>query len=243
MSWLSSPKVRLALIVNGLYLFSHFTPTIPYTRPRLFAHTRVPPAERAAQPFYVPLPPPSAPSRASANESGGFLNVSLTKDLTLVRLPGRTVLLSPSLSVRTYPPEEPNSVLFNFIIYADKETCPDNCLLNITADGKPVWSLDTSAGTPAYSPGWKRERVPHSATKLADGRLVESMAAESLSMSIPYEQFVAMVSAKRVVIRLGTDRAELTNDQLDALREMHRRLPQPLPPAQISVEYKLRSYK
>ena len=47
MSWLSSPKVRLALIVNGLYFISLFTPTTPYTRPRLFARAR---ANREARP-------------------------------------------------------------------------------------------------------------------------------------------------------------------------------------------------
>ena len=32
MHWLSSPKVRLALIVNGLYFISLFTPTERYAR-------------------------------------------------------------------------------------------------------------------------------------------------------------------------------------------------------------------
>src|SRR5215207_742119 len=239
MSWFSSPKVRLALIVNGLYFLSLFTtPWSHHKRPGFFERARATRAarpERAAllaQPEHVPLPPPSAPSRASAYESGGLLHVSLTKDLTLVRRPGRTLLLSPSFSVRTYPREEenfkePNAVLLNFIIYADGETCPSDCPLTIAADDMVVWPNYARAGAPAYSPVWKRERVPHSSTKSADGQVVETMAAESLSMRISYEQFLDTISARRVVVKLGPDRVELTADQIEALRDMHRRLPQP----------------
>ena len=39
-----------------------------------------------------------------------------------------------------------------------------------------------------------------------------------------------MISAKRVVVRLGPDRVELTADQIEALRDMHRCLPQPPAP-------------
>jgi len=237
MSWLSSPKVRLALIVNGLYFISLFTPAARHGRPDFFARARAKQAVRlvpAARPGHVRLPPPRAPSRASAFESGGLLHVSLTKDLTLVRRTGRMLLLSPSFSIRTHPREEenfeePDSVLLNFIIYADGETCPSDCPLTIAADDKVVWPDYARAGTPAYSPGWERECVPYSSAKSADGQVVETLAAESLSMRISYEQFLDTIRARRVVVKLGPDRVELTADQLEALRDMHRRLPPPPP--------------
>src|SRR5215207_5934858 len=213
MSWFSSPKVRLALIVNGLYFMSLFTtPWSHHKRPGFFERARATRDARSvravpvAQPDYVPLPPPSAPSRAAAYESGGGLHVSLTKDLTLVRRAGRTLLLSPSFSVRTFPRaeenlEEPDSVLLNFIIYADGETCPADCPLTIAADDKVVWPDYTHAGTPAYSPGWQRVRVPYSSAKSADGQVVETMAAESLSIRISYEQFLDTISARRIIIK------------------------------------------
>lgn len=231
MSWLSSPKVRLALIVNGLYFISLFTPAVRHgTRPRLFAHARQSRAERAAlppaQPVYVPLAPPKADSRALAQESGDMLHVSLNKDLTLVKRPGRTLLFSPSFSARLLPPWEPDFVLFNFIIYSEKETCPGDCPLTITADGGTVWTSYSHGD----SPGWQRERVPQSSLKLEDGQVVETVGAESLSTRMSFQSFVDMISAKRVIIRLGPDWIELNADQIEALRDMYRRLPQPSPP-------------
>jgi hypothetical protein len=231
MKWLSSPKVRLALIVNGIYFISLFAASPPprYGRPDFFAQARA--RRAAAPPQQVRLPPPTAPSRAAAFESGGVLSVRLKEDLTLVDRPGRTVLLSPSYGAVTYENESPSSVLLNFIIYSDKEACPGDCPLTIAADGKVVWPDYRRADTPGYSRGWQRERVPYSSTESADGRVVETMAAESLSMSISYGQFLDTISATRVIIKLGPDRVELTAEQIEALRDMHRRLPQPPPPA------------
>jgi len=226
MSWLSSPKVRLALIVNGLYFISIFTPTTPHTRPRFFAHARATREARPAPPLQRGSVPPASSyklSRASASESGGLLHVSLYQDLTLVERPGRTLLLSPSFNARQNPAEEPDFVLLNFIRYSGDETCPDDCPLTITADNATV-RTSYSHGS---SPGWQRERVPHSAEKLEDGRVVETMGAESLSTWMSYEGFIDMISAERVIIRLGPDRVELNHDQREALRDMYRRLTQP----------------
>lgn len=237
MSWLSSPKVRLALIVNGLYFISLFTPASHHSRPHLFAHAREMRAEREATsaqpeyappPGYIPLPPTSAPSHATAYQSGGQLHVSLSKDLTLVKRPGRTLLLSPSFNAPLNPSGEPDAVRLNFIIYSDKEACPGDCPLTINADGSTVWTSYSHGN----SPGWQRERerVPHTSEKLADGQVVETMGGESLSTMMSYKEFIDMISAKRVIIRLGPDWVELTADQIEALRDMHRRLPQPPPP-------------
>lgn len=238
MNWLSSPKVRLALIVNGLYFISHFvTPSPPHARPHFLAQARETVAVRApgaARAEHAPLPPPTAPSRAAAYESGGALHVSLKKDLTLVQRPGRTLLLSPSFSVGKYPVEElePDSVLLNFIVYASEEMCPGGCPLTIAADNKVVWPDYRRADTPGSSHGWKRERVPYSSRESADGRVIETMAAESLSMRISYGQFLDTISARHVIVKFGPDRVELTADQLEALRDMHRRLSQP--PAELN---------
>ncbi len=231
MSWLSSPKVRLALIVNGLYFISIFTPTMPHTRPRFFERARATREARAmpvARPGYVPLPPPAAPSRASAFQSGNLLHVSLNDDLMLLKRPGRKLLLSPSFSARTSPPADPQSVLLNFILYttADGESCPDNCPLTIKADEEVVWPERSALDPGEHSYSWKRESVPHSSEKLEDGRVVETMAAESFSAEIPYDKFLDIISARRVVVRLGPDRVELNADQIEALRDMQRRLPQ-----------------
>ena len=233
MNWLSSPKVRLALIVNGLYFISLFTPAAQHTRPRLLAHARAPRAEREASPDYVPISPPSGPSRASAFESGGMLHVSLNNDLTLVKRRDHTLMLSPSFVARPTLSAVPESVRLNFIIYSDSDavTCPGGCPLSIKADAQVLWSEDPSAANPgggAYR--WKRQSVPHSSNKLEDGSVVETMAAESFSVDLPYDTFLDMISAKRVVVRLGPDRVELTADQIEALRDMHRRLPQPPAP-------------
>jgi hypothetical protein len=224
----------LALIVNGLYFISLFTPAARPARPHLFSHAREvrvgnaatsAPPDYALQPGYVPLPPPTAPSHASAYHSGGQLHVSLTKDLTLIKRPGRTLLLSPSFNAPLNPSGEPDAVRLNFIIYSDKETCPAYCPLTINADGRTVWTSYLN-GDPL---GWQREHVPHSSEKLADGQVVETMAAESLSTLMSYKEFIDMISAKRVIVRLGPDWVELTADQIEALRDMHRRLPQPPP--------------
>lgn len=237
MKWLSHPKVKLALYVNGLYFLSFFAPPSPHhARPHFLDQARASLADRpphaspARPPEYVPLPPPSAPSRATAFESGGMLHVSLSQDLMLVKRPGRTLLLSPSFNARTYPPGEPDFARLSFVVYADKETCPDDCPLFITADGATLWPF-TGAHDPRFNTyTWKRERVPHSSSKLPDGSVVETLAAESFTAEMFYETFLDMLSAKRVIIRLGPDKVELTVDQIEALRDMHRRLPQPPPP-------------
>ena len=241
MSWLSSPKVRLALIVNGLYFISLFTPTAQHGRPDFFARARATRAERSVptvQADPAMFPPPSAQSRASASESGGHLHVSLNDDLTLVDRPGHKLVLSPSFNASAYPPAEPKSVLLNFILYtnADALTCPGSCPLAIKADAEVVWPERSAIDPGGHSYSWKRESVPHSSDRLEDGRVVESMAAESFSAEIPYGKFLDIISARRVVVRLGADWVELNTEQLEALRDMHRRLPRQSPPYD-SVSY------
>lgn len=214
MSWLTSPKVRLALIVNGLYFISLFTPSQPHRRPRLFARARLPLAERPAS---------DASNRVTTFDNGNKLYVTLSKDLILVQRTGWKLLLSPSLSAGTHPAEEPEFVLLTFILFSKDGACPGDCPLTITADGVTMWTSYSHGD----APGWERERVPQSSEKLADGRVVETPGVESLSTKMTYKNFVNMISAKRVIVRLGPDWVELNDDQLEALRDMYRHIPPP----------------
>ena len=220
MKWLSNPKVRLALIVNGLYFVSLFTTPSPRdSRPHFFAQARESLAAREsrARHDYVPPPPPAALSHMSAYESGGRFHVSLTKDLTLVKRPGRTLVLTPALSVPTHPQDEPFVAVLNFILYSDKEDdCPGGCSLVIAADRVVVWPEYAREG----APGLLRERIPGEPSKLPYGRAVETMNAELLTATMSYEQFDRIVNAKGVTITLGPDRVGLTAQQVETLREM-----------------------
>lgn len=62
MGFLSNPKVRLALIVNGLYFISVFTPTPRHARPRTLSPRPLPQAERALPPHPTYLPPAPLPA-------------------------------------------------------------------------------------------------------------------------------------------------------------------------------------
>jgi hypothetical protein len=227
MSWLSSPKVRLALIVNGLYFISIFTPTTPHTRPRPFALASATRDARGASkraPVFAPLPPPSGPSKATTwvNKEFDQLDVYLTNDLTLLKRPGHRLLFSPTFTTRASNPEAPETVLLRFVSYSDEQTFSNNTPLTISADGARV--DDTANDLYSGNAGL------HSVGEGDDGEVVETMG-----VTLPYEDFVEMVSARRVIIQLGPDRVVLTADQIEALRDMHRRLPQqpedPPPPA------------
>jgi hypothetical protein len=224
MNWLSSPKVRLALIVNGLYFISLLTPPAAPTRSRLFPRGRGDYAARAAStkaPVFVPLAPPSAPSKATTAVSKEFdqLDVYLTNDLTLVAKPGHRLLLSPTFTTRASRPEPPDSVLLRFISYSDERTLSNTTPLTITADGEEM--LDESSHL-----WYGGDAVPAGSG---------SQVVEGVGVELPYEVFIRIISARQVIVRLGPDGVELTADQVEALRDMPRRLPRQLedqpPPA------------
>jgi hypothetical protein len=214
MTWLSNSKVRLALIVNGLYFISLFTPAAHHRRARLFAQPRGPLSER---------PAPGAPNRATSFSNGSKLYVTLSQDLPLVQRTGWKLLLSPSLSESTGPAEEPDFVLLTFILYSADGVCPGDCPLTITADGVTVWTSYSHGNTP----GWERQYVPPSSSELGDGQVVKTMGVESLSTKMSYNNFIDMISAKHIFVRFGPDRVELNDEQLEALRDMYRLLPPP----------------
>ena len=217
MKWLSSPKARLALIVNGLYFISLFTPPPPYARPRLRAHTNRPHAERPAAerltakapPAYAPLAPPSGPTQAATHywHERDQLDVHLTNDLTLIRQLGHTLLLSPTFTAKVRAPEPPHSVLLHFVSYSQEQMFDRDTPFVITADGSELWRSGTNA-RPLHSAAYHGDQV-----------------VETFGLEIPYDLFLQVSSARRVVIELGDDRVQLTAEQIEALRDMHRRLP------------------
>ena len=222
MSLLSSPKARLALIVNGLYFISVFTPTTPHTRPRLFAHAYERRAERLAAkapPAYAPLAPPIGPLKATSTYSKEHdqLDVYLTNDLTLVRMPGHTLLLSPTFNAKVLAPEPPRSVLMRFVAYSQQQVFDPDTPFVITADNVEMWRSG-AGGTGGMTP--VNARALHSAAYDAD------QVVETFGQEIPYDLFLNIISARRVIVELGDDRVELNADQIEALRDMHRRLPQ-----------------
>lgn len=230
-----SPKVRLALIVNGLYFISAFTPaTAPRMRPRLFASAA---EHRAAlmstktPPTYAPLAPPmSVTSKAMTNSLKEFdqLDVYLTNDLTLVSQPGHTLLLSPTFTTRISVPEQPPSVLMRFVSFSKEQVYTDTTPLKISTNGRYKWD-DSADMNEAYRTS-RTNMGRHSVTVDEDGRVAETVGVE-----LPYETFLEIISGRQIIIELGRDTVELNADQLEALRDMHRRLPQALdatpPPA------------
>lgn len=231
MSWLSSPKVRLALIVNGLYFISILMPTTPHTRPRLFARpyeTRDARGASKRTPVFVHLPPPSGPSKATtyANEESDHLDVYLTNDLILVRRPGHQLLFSPTFTTRVSNPAAPNTVLLRFISNSDEQMFSSTTPLMISADGVEKWDDTEDNGSNLY----RTNNGRHSITVDTDGGVVETVGVE-----LPYETFQEIISSRQIEIQLGRDKVKLTADQTDALRDMYRRLSQqpadPPPPA------------
>lgn len=235
--WLFKPKVQLGLLVNFAFimftLVSSFAGAPPYERERsvvVDAPTVVP---------YAPLPPPAITSSVVATVEpngklkGGQLNVSLDNDLTLVKKSGRILQLSPSFITRARPVEPPANVTLRFTIFSDEEACPDACMLVINGDGSHLWE---SAASGTFSTGWKREKVPGS-TKFSDDQAIVTVAKETFTTQIPYATFVDIISARRVVLRFGPDKVELTHDQIEALRAMHRRVT--LPPVDEQRESKI----
>jgi hypothetical protein len=224
MEWLFKPKVQLGLLVNFAFIMF----TLVSSSARVAAPARLRPAATYYDPPavpYAPLPPPAVPSSSATTESDGRLNVFLNNDLTLVKKAGRTLVLSPSFITRGRPPEPPPAVTLRFTIFADKDACPGACMLVINADASHVWE---SAAKGTFSTGWTREKIPGSTIKLPDGQTAETLAAEILTTRIPYGTFVEIISARRVVLSFGPDKVELTHDQIEAMRDMQRRVaPQP----------------
>lgn len=223
--WLSSSKVRLGLLVNGLYLLSLFMPSHSQVGGRHYVRTY----ERRAfetsggmtagaarmPPVVVDLPPPAGPMQATSHRDkmSGSAVFYLDKDLTLLEKQGNRLLLSPTVTVR--PDGSPDPVLLQFIHYSEEHVLLTDNMFSITADGRQVW--------PAYSPdgdqswkGWRDEFVPPFVTETEGGVM------ENVSKTIPYEVFAKVISAKTVVFSLGPRVLKLKAEQLEALRDMHR---------------------
>jgi hypothetical protein len=129
------------------------------------------------------------------------------------------LLLSPTFIMQGHSTEPPRTVLLRFFSFSDAQFFTDESPLIITADDVTAWpdtALFDGYPTPTGA------RVLHSATTDEN-----SHVAETFGIEIPFETFVEIISAKRVIISLGPDRVELTAEQIEALRDMYRRIPQP----------------
>lgn len=230
--WLSSSKVRLGLLVNGLYLLSLFAPSQSQVGGRPYARTyrgwnKAPEEAAAPAPAYPPLPGALGESKAETNyvKEADQLDVYLKQDLTLVGEPGHTLLLSPTFSARGQRARAPRSALLRFVSFSSRQVFTNNSPMVITADGIELWRYGTDEeadATPADA------KVLHSVTYYDE----EGQVVETISHEIPYEVFYNMLAAIQVSITLGRDRVELSTAQVEALRDMHRRLHQNPPPAE-----------
>jgi hypothetical protein len=218
--WLSSSKVRLGLVINGLYLLSLLVPS-PRSTAVLYARTyeRPPARLRAVEPpEYAPLPQQTQPLKAEAHywKQTDQLDVYLTRELLLVRERGHTLLLSPTFTTRALVPERPRNVLMYFSAFSHEQFYDRNSSFVITADGEELWRYGWRA--PGDETPWNMKAL-HSAALDGSGQVVETLGHE-----IPYDLFVRIVGARRVAIELGPERIELTPEQLGAMRDMHSRL-------------------
>src|SRR5687768_7579648 len=101
-NWLSRPGVRLGLLVNGLYLLSLAMPLSPPHARTLSAPPLPPPPARlrasANAPDYPSLHLQTGPLKAETHywRDSDQLDFYLSREMTLIRRPGHTLLLSPT---------------------------------------------------------------------------------------------------------------------------------------------------
>lgn len=232
--WLSSSKVRLGLLVNGLYLISLALPSHSQVGGRPYAYTyreRVETRATPPPPSYPPLPETRGESKAETNyvQSADQLDVYLKRDLTLVDVSRHTLLLSPTFSTSGQRPETPRTALLRFVSFSSTQVFDNDSPMVITADGIELWRYGTGRGADATPSGAK---VLHSVTRDEEGRVVETIGHE-----VPYEVFYNMLAAEYVDITLGRESCVLSTAQIEALRDMHRRIDNYPPPARSRTGY------
>ncbi|HEX8282599.1 MAG TPA: hypothetical protein VF588_04560 [Pyrinomonadaceae bacterium] len=229
--WLSSSKVRLGLLVNGLYLFSLFVPSPSQVGGRLYPNDYARPdfARPKRPPISVFLTPPTGPTKATSYRDGsGVLTVYLDKELTLQSSPGHVMTLSPTFTIRG--DGSPDAVLLHFISYnRERSDSLDGGLL-IRADGRLVWPAAGPDGDLTWN-GWKEELVPAFVTENG------GFYFENVGKTIPYEVFAEVIGAKSVVFSLGPYNVKLRDEQLEALRDMHRLWAAPPAPAGVRKRF------
>jgi hypothetical protein len=218
MHWLSSPRVRLGLIVNGLYFLSLFSPSPSYTRAKLYARAYESPAGRLrskGSPGYAPLLPQTGPLKAETRYlyDSQQLEVYLTREIVLVRRRDHTLLLSPTYAMSRLPySKQTLPVLLHFSSFSHEQLFDRDSSFVITADGVELWRYGRRG------PG---DMTPSNAKGLYTAALDDNdQVAETLGHEIPYDLFVQLVSAQNVTFELGPDTIELTQGQLDVLRDM-----------------------
>lgn len=218
--WLYSSKVRLGLLVNGLYLLSLLVPSPSQTGGHVYdagAYDRPGFARSRRPPVTVGLPPSKGPTKATSYRVKGSdsLAVYLDKDLTLQETPGRRLLLAPTFTVRD-DEEQPDAVLLRFIAFSDEPAPAADNRFYILADGRQVWPAYGTDGGAVWE-DWNEQAVPPSVTHSEEDGFIENFGR-----TIPYEVFAEAVAARRVTLSLGPYFVRLSAEQLEALRDMHR---------------------
>jgi hypothetical protein len=214
MEWLFKPKVQLGLFVN--FVFVMFTLISSSSGGHAYERAAAVPSNDFVTPPntalpYIPLPPPSGPSKAVffGDRNSGEYSVYLPNDMDIARRQGFVLQLSPIFIVHNRG-EEPRAVLLRFTSYSGAQYFAYDRTLVLKADGQQVWPDATWKN-------WNEETVPRSVALGSNGRVVETVGKE-----IPYEVFAEVVKARRVSLSLGPEELELTPEQLGALRDMHR---------------------
>ncbi|MGH9942878.1 MAG: hypothetical protein ACRD9R_11045 [Pyrinomonadaceae bacterium] len=153
---------------------------------------------------YAVLPPRFGPTKATSyySKEQNQLNVYPKDDLLLLNRGNRKVLLSPIFSVSGSTVTPPATIILRFYSFADALAYPDRCTLRITVDGEAIWS------------------DPNLIRSITTGE--EEKVVESFTYTLPYKKFFQAVAGERVKVSLAGDEFELTAEQVEALRDMHR---------------------
>lgn len=206
MDWLQSPRVLLGLAVNGAYLIFCLFTSVWGGLPRESVLQRPEPVPQFIRrpPVTVRMPPRTGPTKATTfyAEDANQVSVYPKVDLTLIEGPKRKLLFSPIFSVQGREVIIPQTVHLRFYSFTPEQTYTVGSPLVINADDTTVW----------FEPG-----VSHSVSVDERGEVVESVG-----QVVPYEVFLEMIGARRVRISLGHNVLELTREQVEALRDMHR---------------------
>ena len=185
---------------KNYFIFAHYTEGLNYYGFDRNARPLVRPEERhpidtpdnSTRPIVVYSPPPL--------------------DQTEVRIPGLQLSGTPNqgLSVEahfTVPGDAtgvrraafPRSVTFEFASYWEKSLFPGEPKIAFLADGKAVFETAAQFST----------------SKNQDG-----LFSEFVVLEVPYPAFRRLTTGKKVVFKLGDQSYELTEEQVQALREM-----------------------
>jgi hypothetical protein len=157
---------------------------------------------------WAPQPSQIGESRARATAVYASQLDQTEVSIALMQLEGDTdngLALSPHFSVRgdvtgvRRSVAAPRSVSFDFSSYSEKSMFPGEPQIVFLADGKIVFET---------------------AAQFSTSKSLEGKFSEFLLLPVPYTAFRRLAAAKSVRLRIGDREYELTEEQVEALREM-----------------------